>query len=186
MLQCSEFNREIPQERILRDWVKREEQKEIYPDATFDEWGRSRLVSELEQTYDEPAEAAVRESPSWASIEVSGHEVGKFDAFPACGWDKISNNGTISDVIDNLQSEQAQSEFLTATKKISKFKRLLPNNNLGAIVARQFNKEWPPVILEGNHRACAAHWLAREEVSVQLRVHLGYNLSVENLPIDTG
>ncbi|WP_348606739.1 hypothetical protein [Halobaculum rarum] len=52
-----------------------------------------------------------------------------------------------------------------------------------ALVARQFDEEWPPALLEGNHRACAAHRAAREGSSVEVTVHLGHETTIEDLPI---
>lgn len=174
---------ELSQEDVFRSWVLRETRKDHYPDADPDEWENNRLIRELEDSFDEPAEAAARGSPDWFSVTVDGRNIGKFDAFPACGWDELSNDGTIGDAVDRLQAESLEDEFPKAVSKISEFKDLYPEHEFGGIVARHYDGEWPPVLLEGNHRACAAHWAARRGDDVEIEVHLGVVQELSGLPL---
>lgn len=173
----------LSQEEVFRRWILREVPKEQYPDADPSDWDTTHLLHELEESYEEPAEAAARGSPNWFSITVDGAEIGKFDAFPACGWDELSENGTIRKVVDRLQSENIKDEFPKAVSKISEFKRMYPEQDFGAIVARQYDGDWPPILLEGNHRACAAHWASRQGVSVELTVHIGTKQQLSEYPL---
>jgi hypothetical protein len=166
----------------LRRWVSRETTKSSYPDADPGGWSTERLIRELEASYDEPADAATRGSPTWTSVTVEGDEVGKLGAFPACGWDELSNSGTIGDVVDRLRTEDLGDEFPEAIRKVSEFRRTYPEQDFGALVARHLDDwppilrhldDWPPILVEGNHRACAAHWASREGKHVELEVHSG-------------
>ncbi|MFB6198826.1 MAG: hypothetical protein ABEI52_11250 [Halobacteriaceae archaeon] len=173
----------IDQDEVLRRWITRETPKGEYPDADPSNWDGERLIDELAETYDEPVEPATRGDPTWTSIAVYGSEVGKFNAYPGCGWDALSNDGTIGNAVDRLQREDLADDFPDATSTISTFKELYPGANLGAIVARQFDDEWPPVLLEGNHRATAAHWVAQEGASVTLEIHLAHEKSFEEMEL---
>lgn len=183
MLQVTDGDPGITETAVFRRWVRRETRKDAYPDADPDGWDGRRLQRELEETYDEPAAPASRGSPEWTSLTVPGRELGSFDAFPACGWDALSNDGTIGDAVDRLQGEDLAEEFPDATRTVEWFRDQYPEGAFGALVVRQYDEAWPPVVLEGNHRACGAHWASREGASVSLEVHLGHERPLPELPV---
>jgi hypothetical protein len=179
-----ESTESLTQAETLRRWVEREREKEEYPDADPSGWSNERLVHELEETYDEPAGAATRGTPTWTAVTLDGAEVGGLDAFPACGWDALSGDGQIADAVDRLRSESLSEAFPDATDAIAWFRSAYRDErSFGGLVARQFDGEWPPVLLEGNHRACAAGWLAREGHHVSVTVHLGHEQPLAALPL---
>jgi hypothetical protein len=174
----------LTESAVFRRWVRRERRKSEYPDADPDEWDVDRLRDELEATVDEPAEPASRGSPTWTTVVVDGGEVGEFDAFPACGWDTLTNDGTIADAVDRLVDEDLSESYPDLTESVAAFREGYPEADYGALVARQFDDEWPPILLEGNHRSCAAHLAAREGSHVELEVHLGHERPFDDLPFE--
>lgn len=182
-IRVREADRGITRREVLRRWVSRETPKEGYPEADQSGWDAERLADRLESVYDEPAEPALRGAPDWTALRVEGAELGKFAAFPACGWDALSGHGTIGDAVDRLRNEDLREEFPGATGKIDAFRSAYPDREFGALLARQYDDDWPPILLEGNHRTCAANWASREGVAVELEVHLGYERPVEDLPL---
>lgn len=184
MLSCRSIDGGFSETTALRRWVSREAEKDEYPAVDPSVWDRDRLVRELESTFDEPVPAATRDSPTWLSITLDAEEVGKLDPFPGPGWSALSKDGTVSDAVERLRSRDLTEEFPRATAKIDEFRTEPPAGGFGALLARQ-DGEWPPVLLDGNHRACAVHWLSREGDSNVVTVHLAVEDSPETLPLTT-
>lgn len=162
----------IPVERVLREWVEREARKEQYPDADPAGWGRGRLVSELTETYEEPAEPVLDDALDWRAVDLIGEQLGDLGTFPEPAWDRLSGDGTVAGAINRGADSKVSEAFPKAVEKIAWFAEH-PDREFGAAVAWQRDGEWPPVLLDGNHRACGLHCAARQGASVRLTVHLG-------------
>lgn len=184
MLHVEALDPDLEGGAVLRAWVRREARKPDYPapDGELEGLDHETLVATLEETYDEPAEAATAGDPTWLTLEVSGTALGDLRVFPACGWDELAADGTVRDAVSGLQ-ERGPTAFPDATAAVRTFRSQLPGASLGALVAREVDGEWPPVLLEGNHRACAAHWAAREGEACSLPVHLAITRPRSALPV---
>lgn len=169
---------------VLREWVLREAEKTEYPDAEPDEWGKERLVSELKTTYEEPVQYATFRAPSWSGFVVSGSEFGKFDPYPSIGWNWLTGGETLAGAIDRLQSEDLFGDVPEFVETVSTFRRRYPDHEFGAVVVRQYEEFWPPVMLDGNGRAAAAVLAARDGLDVELSVHFGHETPLGNLPME--
>jgi hypothetical protein len=184
----------VTEERVLRAWVRREARKSAYPGADPTDWDRDRLLTALSETYDEPAATAVEEASTWTALRLSGSAVGDLAPFPGSGWTALADDGRIAAAVDRLQSEDLAAEFPDATASIDWFRTALPEREFGGLVALARAGEWPPILLEGNHRACAANWLAREAETeaededdrsdpLTLTVHLAHGRPLAALPL---
>jgi hypothetical protein len=171
---------------VLRQWIRREAQKEAYPAADPSDWERERLVAELEKTYDEPIRYATFRAPAWTTLVVSGSELGKFDPYPSIGCNWVAGGGTLAGAVDRLQAGDLDDDAADFVAKVSAFRRQLPKHRFGVIVVRQYDEFWPPVTLDGNHRACAAILAAREGLDVEIEVHVGHESSLDDLSFEQG
>lgn len=171
-------------EAVLREWVRREARKTEYPDADPDEWGEERLVSELRTTYEEPVQYVTFRAPEWTELVVSGSEIGKFDPYPSIGCNWLTGGKTLSGAIDRMQTGDLAEDSPDFIEKVFTFRRQYPHHDFGAVVVRQCEEFWPPVMLDGNHRAWAAIIAAREGQDVELRVHIGHETPLDKLPLE--
>lgn len=173
----------VSEAAVLRAWIARETRKPGYrtvdPATVPDEWVGTVLAAE----FDEPVDAAMRGDPTWYVLTVDGAAMGEFAAFPASGWDTLSKEGTIGDAVDRLVGEDLEDAYPDAIESIREFRGLYPEQSFGGVLARQFDDGWPPVMLDGNHRACAVHWLAREGIEVEVDVYLGVVDPWSTLPL---
>lgn len=168
---------------VFRAWVRREAAKPAYPDANPAEWERNRLVTELETTYEEPVGYATVREPAWTTLVVSGSELGRFDPYPSIGCNWVAGGGTLTGAIDRLQAGEL-ADGPDFVRKIATFRRQYPDHALGAVVVRQFDECWPPVTLDGNHRALAAILAAREGLDVALTLHVAHESPLTALPFE--
>ncbi|WP_435347088.1 hypothetical protein [Haloarchaeobius sp. HRN-SO-5] len=120
-----------------------------------------RLVSELETAYDEPVQYATFRAPEWTRLVVSGSELGKFDPYPSIGCNWLTGGDTLAGAVDRLQAGEFDDEFPGVVEKIATLRRQFPDHGIDAVIVRQYEKIWPPVTLDGNHRARAAILAAR-------------------------
>lgn len=171
-------------ETVLREWVHREARKTEYPDADPDEWDEERLVSELRTTYDEPVQYATVRAPEWTELVVSGAELGQFDPYPSIGCNWVTGGNPLGGAVDRLQNGDLIEECPEVVEKISRFRRRYPDHEFGAVVVRQYDECWPPVTLDGNHRAWAAILAARDGLDVELRVHIGHETPLDERPLE--
>jgi hypothetical protein len=169
--------RGIDAETVLREWVEREARKDGYPDADPTGWDRERAFTALTDTYEEPADPVVEERLDWRAVELSGAELGDLGPFPGSGWAWLSAEGTMADAVTRLEDPSVAAECPDAAAKVAWFAEHA-DQEFGAAVAWQREGEWPPVLLDGNHRACGLHRASRAGAAVSLTVHLG----VESLP----
>lgn len=169
---------------VLRQWVLREAQKEASPAANPSDWDEQRLRSELGTTYDEPVQYATFRTPAWTTLVVSGAELGKFDPYPSIGCNWLTGGGTLARGIDRLQAGDFDEDLPDFVEKISALRRQYPDHPFGAVVVRQYDEFWPPVMLDGNHRSWAAILAAREGVDVSLEVHVGHESPLDDLPFE--
>lgn len=169
---------------VLREWVLREAQKTDYPDADPSDWDKERLISELKTTYDEPVQYATFRAPAWTTLTVSGSELGKFDPYPSIGCNWVTGGKTLAGAIDRMQTGDLREESPELGEQILTFRRQFPDLEPGAVVVRQYTECWPPVTLDGNHRAWAANLAAREGLDVELTVHLGHETPLDHLPLE--
>lgn len=174
----------LDMEAVLREWVLRETRKAEYPDADPDEWDEKRLVSELRATYDEPVQYATFRAPEWTTLVVSGSELGKFAPYPSIGCNWLTGGKTLDGAIDRMQTGDLVDDCPDFIEKISTFRRQYPDHKFGAVVVRQYKEFWPPVTLDGNHRAWAAILAAREGLDVDLRIHIGHETPLNKLPLE--
>ena len=161
----------------------REARKPGYPDADPDQWDKQRLVSERRTTYDEPVQYATVRQPAWTTLLVSGSELGKLDPYPSIGWNWMTGGEPLSGAIDRLQAGDLVEECPGSIETVASFRRQYPDHTVGAIVVRHYEECWPPVTLDGNHRALAALVAAREHVDVELTAHIGHEQSIDELPL---
>lgn len=159
-------------ETVLRDWIKREARKDAYPDADPADWERERLLRELTDTYEEPAEPVVDDRLHWRAVELTGDELGRLGTFPEPAWDHLSGDGTVAGAVERLDDPSVVDDFPDAAAKITWF-AAHNHEAFGAAVAWQRDGEWPPRLLDGNHRACGLHRAAEQGETVSLTVHLG-------------
>ncbi len=159
-------------ETVLREWVEREARKEAYPDADPADWERERLLHELTDSYEEPAEPVVEDRLDWYAVELDGEELGDLGTFPEPAWDVLSGDGTVAGAVEQLNDPTVVDDFPGAAEKVDWFAENA-GSEFGAAVAWQRDDEWPPRLLDGNHRACGFHRAAREGRTVSLTVHLG-------------
>lgn len=169
---------------VLRQWILREAEKEAYPAVDPSGWAGERLVSELETTYDEPVQYATFRAPAWTTLVVSGSELGKFDPYPSIGCNWLTGGETLAGAVDRLQAGAFDGEVPEFVETVSTFRRQYPDHEFGAVVVRQYEECWPPVTLDGNHRAWAAILAAREGLDVELPVHLGHESPLDDLPFE--
>ena len=165
-------------ETVLREWVKREARKPQYPDADPGEWHRERLATELAETYEEPVDPVLEDRLDWRAVTLSGEELGRLGTFPEPSWARFSGDGTVAGAVDRLSQPEVAAEFPDATEKIEWFAER-PTTEFGAAVAWQRDGDWPPVLLDGNHRACGIHEAARRGTESAVVVHLGYEVLPE-------
>jgi len=165
-------------EEVLREWVEREARNDEYPDADSSGWDHERLVAELGDTYKEPVDPVDDPALDWKAVQLDGEEVGELGTFPEPAWDRLSGDSTVSGAVERLRDPAVAEQFPGATKKIEWFTEHIESRAFDAAVLWQRDGKWPPVLLDGNHRACAAHWTAREGAEPTVTVHLGY----ETLP----
>jgi hypothetical protein len=161
----------IPVETVLREWVDREARKDAYPDADPAGWDRERLLQDLTETYEEPAEPVV-DGLEWYVVELDGDEVGELGTFPGSGWEWLSEDGTVAGAVERLDDQSIAAAAPDAAEKVAWFAEH-PAREFGAAVAWQRDGEWPPRLLDGNHRACGSYRAARDGEDVSLTVHLG-------------
>ena len=164
-------------ETVLREWVEREARKAEYPDADPADWGRERLQAELTERYEEPAEPVVADRLDWYKVDLTGDELGNLGTFPEPAWDHLASDGTVAGAVERLDDPTVAEDFPDAAAKIEEF-AAHADGELGAAVAWQRDEEWPPRLLDGNHRACGVHRAAQDGESVGFTVHLG----VESTP----
>lgn len=69
-------------------------------------------------------------------------------------------------------------------QKISALRQQYPDHEFSAVVVRQCEELWPPVTLDGNHRAWAAILAARDGLNVELNVHVGHEMPLDTLPFE--
>lgn len=169
--------RSVDAETVLREWVEREARKAEYPEADTGGWDRERLLSALTDTYEEPAEPVAGETLDWRAVELTGAELGELGTFPEPAWDRLSGDGTVSGAVDRTEESSVVADFPDAAEKIAWFAEHA-EQEFGAAVVWHRDGEWPPVLLDGNHRACGVHRASRTGAAVSLTVHLGY----ESLP----
>jgi hypothetical protein len=169
---------------VLREWVGREAEKAEYPDADPEEWDEQRLISNLKTTYKEPVQYATFRAPAWTKIVVEGSEIGKFDPYPSidCNW--LTGGQTLAGAIDRMQTEDLSGAAPEFVERVSACRQQYPDHTFGAVVVRQYEEFWPPVTLDGNHRAWAAILAAREGLDVELTVHLGHEMPLNKLPVE--
>jgi hypothetical protein len=167
---------------VLRQWVLREAEKQEYPAADPSGWDTERLVTELGTTYDEPVQYATFRTPRWTTVAVSGSELGKFDPYPSIGCHWLTGGKTLAGAIDRIQAGELAEECPEFADTISKFRQEFPDHRFGPIVVRHCEEFWPPVTLDGNHRAWAAILAARDGLDVELEVHVGYETPMADLP----
>lgn len=167
--------RRVTFETVLRAWVRRETRPVGSPDADPADWSVGTLQAELERTFGEPAGVA-RNSAAWVAVDLDGEALGDLGVFPEPAWQRFSGDGTVRGAVDRFirEPDAAETEFPDATRTIRGFRERLPGPDLGAAVAQQWPDDPPPRLLDGNHRACAVHWAAREGADVSLTVHLGH------------
>lgn len=169
---------------VLRQWIRREAQKEEYPDADPSGWDNERLVAELRTTYDEPVQYATVRAAEWTTLVVSGSELGKFDPYPSIGCNWLTGGETLVGAIDRLQAGKFDEEVPDFVENISTLRHHYPDHALGAVVVRQYDEFWPPVMLDGNHRAWAAILAARDDLDAELDVHVGHESPLDALPFE--
>ena len=167
---------------VLRQWIRRESQKDEYPAVEPSGWDRDRLVAKLETTYDEPVQYATFRTPDWAAFTVRGSELGKFDPYPSIGWNWLTGGKTLAGAVDRLQAGELEDECPGIVEKVSTLRHQHPDCRFGPIIVRQYEECWPPVALDGNHRALAAILAARDGLEVAVEVHLGHESSLNGLP----
>ncbi|MXR20425.1 hypothetical protein [Halobacterium bonnevillei] len=169
---------------VLRQWIRREAEKEGYPNTDPSGWDNERLVSELRTTYDEPVQYATFRAPEWTTLVVSGFELGKFDPYPSIGCNWLTGGKTLAGAIERLQARALDEDFPDFVAKISSLRHQYPDHAFGAVVVRQYDEFWPPVVLDGNHRAWAAILAARDGLGVELEVHVGHESPLNDLPFE--
>lgn len=169
---------------VLRQWIIRESQKEEYPSGNPSGWDKQRLVSELKTTYGEPVQYATFRAAEWTSLVVSGSELGKFDPYPSIGCNWITGGNTLAGGIDRLQEGMFEEDLQNFCEKISTFRHQYSDHPFGAVVVRQYDEFWPPVMLDGNHRAWAAILAARDGLDVELEIQIGHESPLEDLPFE--
>ncbi|MFB6269835.1 MAG: hypothetical protein ABEH83_07815 [Halobacterium sp.] len=169
---------------VLRQWIRREAQKEEYPNANPAGWEKERLVAELRTTYDEPVQYATFREAEWTTLVVSGSELGKFDPYPSIGCNWLTGGETLRGTIDKLQAGEFDEELPDFVENISTLRHQYPDHALGAVVVRQYDEFWPPVMLDGNHRTWAAILAARDDSDVELEVHVGHESPLDALPFE--
>ena len=162
----------VPVETVLREWIRREARKDEYPDADPADWERERLLHELTDSYEEPAEPVVDDALDWYAVELDGEELGGIGTFPEPAWDLLSGDGTVAGAVEQLDDPAVVDDFPGAAEKVDWFADHAAES-FGAAVAWQRDDEWPPRLLDGNHRACGFHRAARDGNPVSLTVHLG-------------
>jgi len=167
---------------VLRQWILREAEKEEYPGANPSGWDKERLVSELRTTYDEPVQYATFRAPEWTKLFVRGSELGKFDPYPSIGCNWMTGGKTLAGAIDRMQTGEFDEDLPNFVEKISTLRHRFPDHTFGAVVVRQYDEFWPPVMLDGNHRTWAAILAARDGLDVELEVHVGHESSLDDLP----
>ncbi len=185
MIACRRRSDELDDTEVFRQWIRREARKDQYPDADPSDWERTRLIEALGETYEEPIRYATVRSPAWTSLVVSGSAVGNFDPYPSIGCNALTNQGRLAEAIDRLRTADRSTDFPDAVATVRRFRRMLPEHDLGAIVVRHFDECWPPVTLDGNHRAWAAILASRDGIDVELTVHFAHERPLEELPIET-
>lgn len=171
MTDWTERGEPIAVETVLREWVEREARKDAYPDADPADWDRDRLLQELTDTYEEPAEPVV-DGLEWYAVELDGDEAGALGTFPGSGWEWLSEDGTVAGAVERLDDESVAREVPDAAEHVDWF-AAHPDCEFGAAVAYQRDDEWPPRLLDGNHRACGTYRAARRGEDASLTVHLG-------------
>lgn len=185
MIRYRRMHRTLDLETVLREWVRREARKTEYPDADPTEWEEQRLTSELETTYEEPVQYATVRTPAWTELVVSGSEIEKFDPYPSIGCNWLTGGTTLAGAIERMESEGLSEAAPKFVEKVSKLRQQYPDHEFGAVVVRQFDETWPPVTLDGNHRAWAAIVAARDGLDVEVSVHLGHETPLDELPLET-
>lgn len=169
---------------VLREWILREAQRAEYPNVDPSGWDKERLVFELGTTYDEPVQYATFRAPEWSTLVISGSELGKFDPYPSIGCNWLTGGKTLAGAIDRMQAGDLDEDCPDFVQKILTLRQQYPDHELGAVVVRQYEEFWPPVTLDGNHRAWAAILAAREGLNVGLKVHVGHETPLDNLPFE--
>jgi len=169
---------------VFRQWILREAQKEEYPDADPSGWDKERLVSKLGTTYDEPVQYATFRAPQWTTLVVRGSELGKFDPYPSIGCNWMTGGETLAGAIDRMQAGEFDVDFPEFVEKISSMRHQYPDHTFGAAVVRQYDEFWPPVMLDGNHRAWAAILAVRDGLDVEIEVHVGHESPLDDLPFE--
>ncbi|TKX83967.1 hypothetical protein EXE43_21440 [Halorubrum sp. SS5] len=147
-------------------------------------WDERRLVSELETTYEEPVQYATFGETTWSEIAVSGSTIGQSDPYPSIGCNWLTGGGTLAGAVERIQTEDLSDDAPNFVEKVSAFRQQCPDHEFGAVVVRQYDESWPPVTLDGNHRAWGAIWAASEGLDVELTVHLGHETPLDELPLE--
>ncbi|MFC4405847.1 hypothetical protein [Haloarchaeobius iranensis] len=115
---------------------------------------------------------------------MSGSELGKFDPYPSIGCNWLTGGRTLAGAVDRLQAGAFDDELPDFVEKISTLRRQFPDHGFGPVIVRQYEECWPPVTLDGNHRAWAAILAARDGLDVELDVHVGHESPLEELPFE--
>lgn len=171
MTDWSERCEPIDAEVVLREWIEREARKESYPDADPGDWSHERLVTELSDTYEEPVDPVADPDLDWQAVRLDGEALGTLGTFPEPAWDRLSGDGTVAGAVERVSDPAVAADFPDAAEKIRWF-AAHPEHEYGAAVAWQRDGEGPPVLLDGNHRACGLHRAARDGRPVSLAVHI--------------
>ncbi|MEZ3144145.1 hypothetical protein [Halobaculum sp. MBLA0143] len=176
---------------VFREWIRRETDKSETPDRDPTGWDRDRAIRVLAETFDEPARPAATGEPVWHAVTLSGAELGALGTFPEPAWDRLSDDGTVAGAVDRFAAaDGVESSFPGATETVRAM-RPAATTELGAAVARAVDGDgeptgsWPPRLLDGNHRACAVHWAARQGASTSLTVHLAHDRPLSALPLES-
>ncbi len=155
----------IAVETVLHEWVEREARKDEYPDADPAGWERERLRRALTDSYEEPADPVGEERLDWRAIKLTGAELGELGPFPGSGWEWLSAGGSIADAVTRLDDPAVAAECPDAAEQVA-WVAEHADREFGSAVALEREGEWPPVLLDGNHRACGLHRASRAGATV--------------------
>jgi len=94
----------------------------------------------------------------------------------------MTGGKTLASAIDRMQAGEFDEDLPNFVEKISTLRHQFRDHTFGAVVVRQYDEFWPPVMLDGNHRTWAAILAARDGLDVELEVHVGHESSLDDLP----
>jgi len=96
----------------------------------------------------------------------------------------MTGGETLAGAIDRMQAGEFDVDFPEFVEKISSMRHQYPDHTFGAAVVRQYDEFWPPVMLDGNHRAWAAILAVRDGLDVEIEVHVGHESPLDDLPFE--